>query len=330
MENKQATPTTPAARAGAGRSPSYPMLSLPEAIQRIKILWEKQRKNPVSAEVAMSTLGYKAVSGTARRVVSSLIQYGLLSEEGSGANRMVRITDDGRAVAQLEPDDPQYMAAIRAAALRPKIFADMLVEWPETLPTDAQIKRHLTYDRDYNQDTVHDVIKSFRQTYEYAKLGGELGDSDDLQDGDSSDEAGSGDNSNNSSGGSHSQGRKGTGAGQREERKGPSGGYQEHTIPLTAARLAYLQIPNDLTAQDFKMLGLYLQLLQASVVTTNELPDFKILEPPKVQKGSATWRTYEADNPIVVTGYLGMKGGRHYVSIEDSDAGIPLDEVEYD
>ncbi|MBI2031612.1 MAG: hypothetical protein HYT08_03255 [Candidatus Levybacteria bacterium] len=51
---------------------------------------------------------------------------------------------------------------------------------------------------------------------------------------------------------------------------------------------------------------------------------------PTVKTGGATWKMKDEDRPIVVTGYKG-KGpdGRDYVSIEGSETGIPLDEIEY-
>lgn len=46
--------------------------------------------------------------------------------------------------------------------------------------------------------------------------------------------------------------------------------------------------------------------------------------------GPAIWRNKDSDTPVTVTGYLGPgPDGREYVSIEGSNTGIPLDEIEF-
>jgi hypothetical protein len=47
-----------------------------------------------------------------------------------------------------------------------------------------------------------------------------------------------------------------------------------------------------------------------------------------VNRGKAIWHAKEGDQPVVIVGYLGESNGRHYVQIEGSDTGIPLDECE--
>jgi len=50
---------------------------------------------------------------------------------------------------------------------------------------------------------------------------------------------------------------------------------------------------------------------------------------PAIKTGPATWKNKANDQPVVITGYLGKKDGRDYVSIEGYDTGIPLDEIEF-
>ena len=46
-------------RKSAPRSPGYPMLNLEEAIQKAKILWEKDKNKNIPIEAAYNHLGYK-------------------------------------------------------------------------------------------------------------------------------------------------------------------------------------------------------------------------------------------------------------------------------
>ncbi|MBA3767342.1 MAG: hypothetical protein H0W99_10205, partial [Acidobacteria bacterium] len=50
----------------------------------------------------------------------------------------------------------------------------------------------------------------------------------------------------------------------------------------------------------------------------------------EVRLGAAIWHNSSGDQPIVIVGDLGEVGGRRYVEIEGSTAGIPFDEVEYE
>lgn len=52
--------------------------------------------------------------------------------------------------------------------------------------------------------------------------------------------------------------------------------------------------------------------------------------PAEFRTGSALWKNAESDQPVDVTGYAGSDdAGRHYVNIEGSSTGVPLDELEY-
>lgn len=47
-------------------------------------------------------------------------------------------------------------------------------------------------------------------------------------------------------------------------------------------------------------------------------------------QGNAVWKNGDSDQPINVTGYLGQgSDGREYVSVDGSEAGVPLDEIEF-
>jgi hypothetical protein len=52
------------------------------------------------------------------------------------------------------------------------------------------------------------------------------------------------------------------------------------------------------------------------------------LSEPIWEPGWYTWKREEGDIPVFVTGYLGLgSDGKHYMAIEDSVTGIPLNEL---
>jgi hypothetical protein len=49
----------------------------------------------------------------------------------------------------------------------------------------------------------------------------------------------------------------------------------------------------------------------------------------KIEVGRTVWRAKDGDYPVTIAGDLGVSpGGRRYVSVESSSAGIPVDELE--
>jgi hypothetical protein len=47
--------------------------------------------------------------------------------------------------------------------------------------------------------------------------------------------------------------------------------------------------------------------------------------------GTAIWRNGDVDQPVIITADLGTDtDGRRYVAVQESKAGIPLDEIQYE
>src|SRR5437868_3074378 len=102
------------------RSPNYPAISLPAAIERISTLYKNQHRHAAPREVVAKSLGFGALSGPAATVISALFKYGLLERVGTEA----KISQ--RALQILFPDPPEERAAaIRAAANEPQLFAEL-------------------------------------------------------------------------------------------------------------------------------------------------------------------------------------------------------------
>lgn len=310
---------------GTGRrGPSYPAFGLDTAIQRLKDFHAAQRTNAVSVEAAIESLGYQnPKSSTAQRAVAALLSYNLLTEEGSGASRKVKITDLGRKILLLPEDDSDRIDAVKEAALSPKIYRDMLNEWSDSLPSDTELSKYLTFNKGYNEDAVRTLIKSFRVTYDFAKIG--------------SGEVKLGIESNPQiSYWQHSQNREKNESsppstqanefGKRQQASYVAPETRALTIPISGARMAVLHIPDIFSEQDFEFLRRYIDLMKEAFITSH--PNDKGNH-STVKTGPAVWTTQGVDHPITVTDYAGEKDGRKYVKVENSFTAIPLDEVKY-
>jgi hypothetical protein len=237
-----------------GRSPSYPGLALAEAIEKAKALWHAQRAHPTSVKAVRNYLGYASDNGAARRTLAALTQYGLLAEEGKGEgdDRLLRVTEEARKLSLLPEGHPDTIPIIRELAMRPRIYGEMISKWPNGLPSDQFIQIFLTVEKKYNIEAVPGLIRDFRKTYAFAQLG---------VDNESSEE--------------YAEEEE---LGRRDERDetnyipGSPKGTQSYTLPISGGRVAYLNIPPDMSLRDFDMVAKAIELVRMSVVDEDESP----------------------------------------------------------
>jgi hypothetical protein len=140
------------------RSPNYPALSLPEAIERIESVFERERQHSMSKEVALKGMGYSGVNGAALGTLSAVVKYGLLEKNGEN----YRVTS--RAVSILHPKSVEEKhAALREAAFAPALFAELAEEFPGGSVSDDNLRSYLVR-RDFSSGALSGVISAFRET----------------------------------------------------------------------------------------------------------------------------------------------------------------------
>ena len=141
------------------RSPNYPALSLPEAIAAVAKVFAKENRHRADKEVVVKAMGYGGVNGASLGSLSALLKYGLLDQLKDGGYKVTE-----RALAILHPQTPQEKAeAIAAAAREPALFADMLNDFPGSIPSDDNLRSYLVR-RAFGPSALSAVIKSFRET----------------------------------------------------------------------------------------------------------------------------------------------------------------------
>jgi hypothetical protein len=151
---------TPASAQKRHRSPNYPAFSLKEAIEKIRLVYDKERRSPTTPEVVASHLGYsQGIGGPGGRALSALRQYGLLED----IDGKVRISDAAYAILHYPEVSPERIQALGSAINRPALFRELLAEYGESIPSDATLKHNLLK-RDFNPSVIDDVIQIFRDT----------------------------------------------------------------------------------------------------------------------------------------------------------------------
>jgi hypothetical protein len=142
------------------RSPNYPAISLPSAIERVSILYKNQNRHAAPREVVANSLGFRSLSGPAATVISTLSKYGLLERVGTEA----KISE--RALQILFPNSAEErQSAIHAAANEPQLFAELNERFPGG-GSDALLRNYLTR-RNFSPNALDDVILAFKETAEF-------------------------------------------------------------------------------------------------------------------------------------------------------------------
>jgi hypothetical protein len=144
------------------RSPTYPRISLREAIEQVTRVYEEEGTHSASDGDIVKDLGYKSLNGTSSGVLSALKKYGLLQRDEGGFN----VTSDAVAIIELPPGSSEHSAAVRKSAFRPVLFAEMYEKYGPALPNDRTL-RHFLITKNFNPKTTNEVIRVYRDTLEF-------------------------------------------------------------------------------------------------------------------------------------------------------------------
>lgn len=151
-----------------GRSPSYPGISLYTAIERARTLYAREGKHSAPMSAITRHWGYKSpTTGPASVTYAALKKYGLLEEEGNGAERMGKLTPLALDILLNSPEAPN---AVQRAALMPPIHAEMWEEFGDNLPSDDNLRWRLVGQRGFTESGFKDFIRVYRETIAWAKL----------------------------------------------------------------------------------------------------------------------------------------------------------------
>ena len=168
MEEKQ---TVGAAKRTVQRSPNYPAITLEKAIERARVFWNHEKRNPANITVALRHWGYGPNSGGGRTLVGALVGFGVVRDEGAGDKRQLRLSETAiRVLLDERPLSTEREAAIRELALTPKIYRDILARWPHLDVSDDNLRYYLLAERKFNDNAVGEFIRDFRATMAFAKL----------------------------------------------------------------------------------------------------------------------------------------------------------------
>jgi hypothetical protein len=141
------------------RSPNHPAISLPDAIEKVRLIHGNDRQSVLDKEVVAQHMGYGGLNGLSNRLISALVRYGLLEEVNGDRARVSAL-----AMRILFPASEADMAtAINEAAFGPPLFAEMREQWPDGVPSDASLRSYLAR-RNFADDAIDRVMDAYKAT----------------------------------------------------------------------------------------------------------------------------------------------------------------------
>jgi hypothetical protein len=141
------------------RSPNYPALSLPQAIEAVTKIHGAEQHLAAPKEVVAKHLGYANFHGLAGRIVSAVEKYGLLEEVNRDKLKVSPL-----AMSILFPATPEEkQKAVNEAAFKPPLFAAIRDEWQGSRPSDENLRVYLVRKK-FASDALDRVIEVYKET----------------------------------------------------------------------------------------------------------------------------------------------------------------------
>jgi hypothetical protein len=141
------------------RSPNYPYVGLPTAIERVRKIYDEEHQNRMSRMVVAKHLGFGGLNGISVSVISALAKYGLLAVIDDD----LQVSDDALTILVDPPDSEERAQAIRRAALKPELFTELNKYFGGTVPSDVNLLAYLQK-HGFTSNAATLAAKSFRET----------------------------------------------------------------------------------------------------------------------------------------------------------------------
>ena len=167
MPEPHAAKVAPATGKSRQRSPNYPAIGLRAAIEKVRQLYDADKKAGAPIDAALKHMGFSKRHGQAMAVLSALKKFGLV-EEATG-----RIVPTQRAIDILVfPDqDERRTQALRECALSPGIYRELYERYKSTgIPSEETLRAELIADKQFNPNAVEGFIQDFKDTLVFAGI----------------------------------------------------------------------------------------------------------------------------------------------------------------
>lgn len=141
------------------RSPSYPSISLREAVDKVGMIYASDYQNGISRELVAQHIGYRGINGKSLGNIASIVKYGLLESRGSE----VAVSDLAVRIIAHQPGSGERIEALREAASKPELFAELDSKFGDGKASDHALRGYLLT-RKFIPIAADLAIRSYRET----------------------------------------------------------------------------------------------------------------------------------------------------------------------
>ncbi len=147
------------------RSPSYPSMSLKDAVDAVAKIERQYRSATVDRGNASKLIGYSGPSGPANSALASMAAYGLLERAGKGE---ARVTQRARAILHAS-NDAERVENLLAAASEPDLYRELRERFDGiAVPPEDGVITYLNR-QGFNPTAIKPAARAFLQTMEFVK-----------------------------------------------------------------------------------------------------------------------------------------------------------------
>lgn len=145
------------------RSPKYPILGLPTALDLIGLVGKKIQQYAAPRDVIAASLGYPSLHGRAVRTIATLNQYGLLEREG----KELRVSELARSYLYPQSEAEKQAAVMRAAG-SPGLFKQLGEQYSGGAPNDELVMNFLQRNG-FTDQSARQALRAYRETSEFVE-----------------------------------------------------------------------------------------------------------------------------------------------------------------
>lgn len=148
------------------KSPRFPSISLADAIERTKRVYNHETRNAAPIDIVANHIGYKSSrSGPAATTVASLRYFGLLERPREG---FLAVSKDFETF--LYAPDETLKKEIKLKWLQtPQIFKEIIEKYPDTLPSEATLRFELIQ-KGFLPTAAQECIKAFLESVRFSNF----------------------------------------------------------------------------------------------------------------------------------------------------------------
>jgi hypothetical protein len=140
------------------RSPNYPSIGLPSAIDLARKLWNAEKRTAVPPEIAARALGYNSLSGASRAALAALRQYDLIDNSGG----TVALSPLAVDILVHPQESEEWEKAVLSAARAPEMFRELRESHADA--SDSAINAYIITRKRFSVDGAQKFIRAFRET----------------------------------------------------------------------------------------------------------------------------------------------------------------------